>query len=110
MAVIEQIHLAKEGLLYRGARGHYGERVRMALSSCSGQFVVCERDVSLLCLNSNGKPQVKVLRLDCRMSFVAPKGDFTQTGIWSGKGKGKLETGASLVRRDREGGWSSMGG
>lgn len=73
MAVTEQIHLAKEGLLYRGARGHYGERVRMASSSCSGQFVVWERDMSLLCLNINSKPQVKVLGLDCRMSFVAPR-------------------------------------
>ena len=42
--------------------------------------------------------------------FCSPKGDFTQTGIWSAKGEGRLETGASLVRRDREGGWSSMGG
>lgn len=68
MAVIEQIHLAKEGLLYRGVRGHYGEWVRMALSSWCG-----EKDRSLLCLNINGKPQVKVLGLDCRMSFVAPR-------------------------------------
>lgn len=32
-----------------------------------------EKDRSLLCLNINGKPQVKVLGLDCRMSFVAPR-------------------------------------
>lgn len=87
MAVIEQIHLAKEGLLYRGARGHYGERVRMALSSCSGQFVVCERDMSLLCLNINGKPQVKVLRLDCRMSFVAPREILLRQEFGQGKVK-----------------------
>lgn len=33
--------------------------------------------------------------------FCSSKGDFTQTGIWSAKDEGMLETGASLVLGQR---------
>lgn len=33
--------------------------------------------------------------------FCSPKGHFTQTGIWSAKGEGRLETGANLVLGQR---------
>lgn len=33
--------------------------------------------------------------------FCSPKGHFTQTGIWSAKGEGRLETDANLVLGQR---------